>query len=243
VTETVTLPLLCLAVVGLASIRRGGLPSRGWTLLAVITVASVLALIRLHATGGYCSPRHALILALMIVPAAAAGLERLAEDAVGLALRSNLLSGGRGATVRSGLVAVAVVLLALVHIPEILTPVNEGMRGYRDAGRWLAGHSGDDSRVVDVTGWSQFYCGRPGYTFENLVAAPADPSARWVVVREAHLRGPWDYCQRLSALVEGLSPVEEFQGATRRRTTKVLVFDRRARLARAADHPSSSARR
>jgi hypothetical protein len=106
------------------------------------------------------------------------------------------------------------------------------MDGYRQAGYWLAAHLGDGGRVVDVTGWSQFYGLRDGYTFENLVAAPADPSARWVVVREAHLRGPWEYCGRLRALVDGLEPVEVFRSSARHRLTRVYLFDRQARLAR-----------
>ena len=87
--------------------------------------------------------------------------------------------------------------------------------------------------MVDVTGWSQFYGRRDGYTFENLVAAPADPSARWVVAREAHLKGPWEYCGRLRDLVDGLEPVEVFRGSVRRRPTKVYLFDRQPLIARA----------
>ena len=76
--------------------------------------------------------------------------------------------------------------------------------------------------MVDVTGWSQFYGRREGYTFENLVAAQGDPAARWVVAREAHLKGPWEYCGRLRALVDGLEPVAVFRArsaAARRRST------------------------
>jgi hypothetical protein len=95
---------------------------------------------------------------------------------------------------------------------------------------------------VDVTGWSQFYGDREaGYTFENLVAAPGDPDARWVVVREAHLKGPWEYCQRLRSLVDGLAPAAEFHGSARRRPTTVYVFDRRPTIARR--EPSGPTRR
>jgi hypothetical protein len=130
----------------------------------------------------------------------------------------------------------------MVNAGEALAPVGEGFDGYREAGRWLArkADEGDASRVVDVTGWAHFYGGRTGYTFENLVAAPADPDARWVVAREAHLKGPWEYCGRLRALVDGLTPVEVFRGAARRHVTKVYVFDRRPAVAgRGGPRPGS----
>jgi hypothetical protein len=231
-TEAVTPPLLALAVFGLVAARPSGPPARTWTLLAVIGAASALALVRLHATGGYCSPRHALIPALILIPAAAAGLCRLAERA----------SGGRK-RVAALAVAGAVAGLAAVWAPETLAPVNAGMGGYKEAGRWLADHAGAGSRVVDVTGWSQFYSRRPGYTFENLVAAPGDPAARWVVVREAHLTGPWEYCRRLSALVEGRTPVRVFLGSAGRRPTRVLVFDRQSPLALRTGAPGEAVRR
>jgi hypothetical protein len=224
VTEAVTMPLLPLALVGLLAVRPRGASARSWTLLAVIGLASALALVRLHATGGYCSPRHAMIPALVLIPAAASGLWHVAS------WLGRVAGDSRDRAARR-LLAGAVAGLAVVFAPESLAPVNAGLNGYRDAGRWLSAHVAPGSRVVDVTGWSQYYSRLPGYTFENLVAAPADPEARWVVARESHLVGPWEYCHRLRALVDGLAPVEVFPGASGRRPTCVLVFDRRARLA------------
>ena len=105
------------------------------------------------------------------------------------------------------------------------------MRGAA-AAKWLAAHSAEDSTIVDVTGWSQFYAERGGYSFANLEAAAADPSARWVVAREAHLKGPWLYCGRLRFLVDGLEPAKVFDGAAAGRPTRVYVFDRQERLSR-----------
>ena len=45
--------------------------------LGCIFAGSVLALVRLHATCGYCTPRHAMLLGLFLIPAAAAGLDWL----------------------------------------------------------------------------------------------------------------------------------------------------------------------
>jgi 4-amino-4-deoxy-L-arabinose transferase-like glycosyltransferase len=225
VTDAVTWPLIPLAVVGLwASVRRGG-EERAWKLVGVIGIASILALARLHATGGYCSPRHALILAVVLIPSSAAGLAWL----IGMTTARAAVP----ARLRSVAVGVAAACLGAWDLPATLAPVNEGLGGYRDAGRWLARRPGGDSKVIDVTGWSQFYGRQTGYTFEDLVAAPADPSARWVVAREAHLVGPWEYCRRLRDLVDGLEPVEVFAGSARhrKRATRVLVFDRSPRLA------------
>lgn len=240
VAEAVTFPLLALAAVGVLGLRRGAGAFRQWKILAVIWVASLLALVRLHATGGYCTPRHAMVLALLALPSAAAAL-KLGIDwaAAWLATRSRFPARPVGWAVGLGVVL-------LLNAAELFAPVGEGFDGYRDAGQWLARRAaaGEAGRVVDVTGWSQFYGGHEaGYTFENLVAAPADPDARWVVAREAHLKGPWEYCQRLRSLVDGLQPVEVFRGSARRRPTKVYVFDRRPLLARPDTPPTGAVRR
>ena len=118
-------------------------------------------------------------------------------------------------------------LLAL-NVPALVEPVNEGRGGYREAGAWLAEHLPPGARVVDVTGWSLFYGERPGYVFANLDSAPADPDLRWVVVREAHLRGPWGYCERLRGLVEGARPVARFPADPRHGASRVTVYQRPA---------------
>ena len=246
VTEAVSWPLVPLALIGLCGVRPHGPSARGWTLLAVIGAASVLALMRLHATGGYCSPRHALILALILIPAATAGLigtlDRLVDE---LARRGWLALGPACAGAKAAALSTALLGLAVVFAPQSLAPVNEGLQGYKEAGRWLsAGAGAGDGLVVDVTGWSQFYAQRPGgYTFENLAAASSDPGARWVVVREAHLIGPWTYCKQLDALVAGRAPVHVFAGKTGRHPTRVLVFDRQPPIAGRPEPLPGSVRR
>jgi 4-amino-4-deoxy-L-arabinose transferase-like glycosyltransferase len=244
VTDALTWPLVPLALIGLIGLRPRGPEARQWTLLAVIGGASMVALVRLHATGGYCSPRHALIPILILIPAAGAGLVGLIDRITGAASRRVWHASGPALVrLRAGALAAVLAGLAGVLAPEILAPVNEGLQGYKEAGRWLAARAGDDHReapIVDVTGWSQFYGGRTGgYTFENLAAASADPVARWVVVRESHLIGPWFYCKQLDTLVAGRAPVQVFVGATRHRPTRVFVFDRQAPLASRPHRPSS----
>ncbi len=239
VRDAVTIPLLPLSLLGLFFVYRpangsgpppalveGGGRRRQWLFVAIVAVASVLALLRLHATGGYCSPRHALILSLLLIPAAASGL-RQAIAVVGSFVTQRLPRSAR-AVVDPSLWILVVGGLACVLLPRTLAPVNEGLGGYKTAGLWLRERVAPGVRVVDVSGWALFYGRVDGYTFANLIQAPIDPAARWVVAREAHLRGPWPYCALLRGLVGDAEPTVVFHGANRRHATKVFVFDRQA---------------
>ena len=114
-----------------------------------------------------------------------------------------------------GLWALVLGGLACMLLPRTLAPVNEGLGGYKTAGLWLRDRVAPGVRVVDVSGWAIFYGRVDGYTFANLIHAPHDPAARWVVAREAHLRGPWPYCALLRGLVGDAEPVVVFHGANR----------------------------
>jgi hypothetical protein len=233
VRDAVSIPLFPMALVGLVLIPRptptaGANPAGGWgrvwLFVAIVAVASVLALVRLHATGGYCSPRHALILSLVLIPAAALGVQQTVA-AVGDVLVQHL-PGVVAAAIRPVLWTLVLGGLAFTLAPRTLAPLNEGLGAYRTAGRWLRAHAAPGSRVVDVSGWALFYGDLPGYTFRTLESAPGDPSVRWVVAREAHLRGPWLYCAQLRELIGAAPPAAVFHGANRRHATTVFVFDR-----------------
>ena len=77
VQGAVTSPLLVLAIVSLFA--PAGKPNRGRKVLflCLILIGWLLALVRLHATGGYCTPRHALIFGFPVIAAAAHGLNFL----------------------------------------------------------------------------------------------------------------------------------------------------------------------
>jgi hypothetical protein len=236
IRDALTVPLLVLALVGLAGHRAYRTQARAWVFLAIMGVASVLALVRLHATGGYCTPRHALILVLVLIPAAASGLRLTLGAAANLLSRRIHLASGRH--VRC--IALALVLAGLLYsyAPLTLTPLNQGLGAYRSAGLWLRTHAGAGTRVVDLNGWAIFYGRQQGYTFRNLNEAPGDPAARWVVARAAHVYGPWSYCALLRTLIGGAQPVAVFEGANRRHATTVLVYDRFGREPH--PYPSSS---
>src|SRR5262249_43252466 len=75
--ELVSTPLLPLLPLGLLF---GGAPAgrgRVRIFLGCIFAGSVLALVRLHATCGYVTSRHAMLLGLFLIPAAASGLDWL----------------------------------------------------------------------------------------------------------------------------------------------------------------------
>jgi len=110
--------------------------------------------------------------------------------------------------------------------PAIRRPINDEFAGYRHAARYVAAHVPPGTKVADVTGWTLYYAGRPGYTFADLILAPGDPDLRWVVAREAHLLGPWSYCGKLRELTGDLKPVATFPGQPGPGQAKVYVFKR-----------------
>jgi hypothetical protein len=224
VRDAVTVPLLPFVVVGLILAWPPGERSRSWLFVTIVLVASVLALIRLYATGGYCTARHAMVIAYLLIPAAASALHFLVnkvtipgrwvglEDtryAAGPAVWGLLLGG-----------------FGLLYAHQSLAPINESMAGYRDAGAWVKEHVPPGEKVADVTGLSLYYGDHPGYTFANIIDAPRDPSLRFVVVRQAHLEGPWPYCEQIRSIVGDLKPVATYPESRKPRQAKVLVFER-----------------
>ncbi len=238
IREAVTLPLVPLAVLGwIGSMRREGRSrARAWVFLGLIALAAFLALVRLHVTGGYCSPRHAMVLAFLMVPAAAAAIDRLLSALPIPSAWIGLKPGERMAAGPVVWVAAGVAFASFVSARQA-EPINFTKEGYKGAGAWVAAHVPPGAKVVDVTGLSLYYSGHPGYTFATLDQAPADPDLRWVVVRDNHLKGPWTYCKRLDALVGGLAPVAEFPEAAKPGQAHVYVFERAARTANAQVPP------
>jgi hypothetical protein len=234
VREAVTTPLLVLGIVGVfGAIRRTwATQGRLWLLMGIIATASIFALMRLHATGGYCSARHAMILALPLILAAGSALDRILTL---LPIPGRWFGLGPEEKFEAGpiLWIGAIVGFVALNFAAFSEPVNFSKAGYKDAGAWVAEHVPPGEKVVDVTGLTLFYSGHPGYTFANLIQAPQDPNLHWVVVRDNHLRGPWTYCKRLGSLVEGLNPVATFPADAKPGQARVYVFEKPARVAAA----------
>ena len=51
--------------------------ARMWLFFGVFLLASAVGLVRLHATGGYCTARHGMVPGMLLLLAAAHGLTRL----------------------------------------------------------------------------------------------------------------------------------------------------------------------
>jgi hypothetical protein len=237
----VSLPLLPLIAFGLWLSWPPGERSRLWLFIVVVEAAAFLGLMRLHATGGYCTPRHAMLAALPLFGAAALGLSTI----IGAIVIPGRWFGQPEATFRPGPIIWALAFAGIVMSqPEgLLSPVNDRFGSYRDAGVWLSTHAPEGSKVVDVTGWSQFYSGRPGYTFADLHEARPTGSARWIVARDAHLKGPWIYCDWLREIVAGREPVVSFPPKPIQGQAQVYVFDREMPTAQAAADTAAAARR
>jgi hypothetical protein len=224
IVEVISIPLLPLVVLGL--LTRRGLEGRARhrLFLGIMLLGALLALVRLHATSGYCTPRHAMLLGCLLIPMAAAGLDWLLGR---IALRFGRPGAADSPTWRLGVLALAAAVFLAWTAPDLLRPLNDEAIGYRLAGLWLAdrAHAAADAKVVDAPGWSLFYGQRDGYTFANLADSVADPQVRFVVVRDAHLLGPWGYCQLFRDLVRDRLPVAAFPDHPSKTQSHVYVFD------------------
>lgn len=226
VRDDVTVPLLIFVPFGFWICRPFADRARVWLFLSIMIVAAMLALVRLHATGGYCTPRHAMLIGEVLILASAAGISRLVER---LTIPGRWFGFGEE-TLRPGPAIWGVIVLAYVglNIHTLQAPINVELGGYRPAAQWLAEHSTKAEHVVDLTGWAQFYAERDGYAFANLHDVAREPNVRFVIARESHVKGPWPYCARLRELIGDRKPVETFPKVPTRGVAQVYVFDRLA---------------
>ncbi len=241
VATATTFPLLLLAPVGIAVSCSGPARRRSWLFLGVMLGLCALAMIRVHAVAGYCTPRHAVIIAWVLILAGGAGLERSASFLVRAASR---LLRDRWTTERLNLASKPIALGAclLAWGPAIAAPIDSGFAGYRQAGEWLGRAATAGEHVIDPKGLSLFYAGEPGYTFATLTDGSHDPAVRWVVLHDALLSGPWDYCTLLRGLVDDRRPAQVFPTKHLRGTAQVYVFDLSRPGDRTAGSPVSRAR-
>jgi len=225
VQGAVTTPLLIMAGLGLLLRSPDHDPgrARGRWFVGIICVAWALALVRLYATGGYCTPRHALILALPLIAAAARAVVRLSEIAA--ARLAGDATEGRRRLVQATACAGCLAFCGSLWGASTLAPVNESYAGYRQAGDWLEAHTAPDARVFDLKGWALFYGQRPGYSFGDLGRAPGEAGLSWVVAHDAFLIGPWSYCQSIRDLVGDRTPIRSFPETRRKGMSQVHIFE------------------
>ena len=223
VRDSVTIPLLPLALLGFILSWPPGKRARPWVFFSILMLGWTFALVRLHATGGYCTPRHAMILAYGLTASAAFGLERLITS---IAIPGRWIGQADG-RYKLGPIAWVAALVGLVfwYKPELEAPINDQFVGYRYAGGYIEENVPPDAKVVDLTGWSLFYGKRTGYTFANLIEAMGDRDLSRVVVRDAHLKGNWEYCKQLKLLIGDRKPVVTFPERPEGKQSLVFIYD------------------
>jgi hypothetical protein len=224
VVGATSLPLLVLALMGASSIWSSPIGRRFGVLLATIVLLCTLAMVRLHAMSGYCTPRHAMVVSWILIPASAVGLRRLSA-AIGQTLKRIV---GQLTSTRTLETAIRCLILAccvLRWAPAAIAKIDPGLGGYRQAGDWLAAAAQAGEALIDPKGFSIFYADKPGYSFATLGQGLHDPSVRWVVAHEALVYGPWDYSNAIRALVGNRRPIRIFPAKAARGVSKVYVYD------------------
>jgi 4-amino-4-deoxy-L-arabinose transferase-like glycosyltransferase len=223
----VALPLLPFALVGLTLAVRARSNVRAWLLLGIVLAASAAALVRLHATGGYLSARHALVPGTILTLAAARGLTWLTGK---VSIRGRWL-GLPHEQLRPG-PAVWAVLIALLLVKPYLDALGPFLPGpfsvYHSTGQWLAQNTAADEQVLDLTDWSLFFSQRDGYHFADAYKAPADPATRWIVVRKPQFEDDWHCSELLRELIGGRETVALFPQQAGRNQMQIRVYDRRS---------------
>lgn len=232
IRQAASVPGLALALAGiLMTPIATAAAARRAILIGLILSLSALALTRLHATQGYCAPRHTLVPAQILLLAAGQGLYLLI--ARGGDWASRRLPAGFAMTAQPGPVPyLAVALLwGIAHAEAFSEPIGHGALGYRMAGDFLAERLAPDEPLIDLSGWASFYADRPGYGFARLHEITPENPSRFLVLRKAHLMGPWDYCERMRALARDAELVAQFPSGERSRTSEVRVYERRTSVA------------
>jgi Dolichyl-phosphate-mannose-protein mannosyltransferase len=233
VAGAVTLPLLPFALLGLflAVQREGG--SRVALLIGIVLCATAVALVRLHATGGYVTVRNALVPGMVLTLAAGAGLDWLTSK---VSIPGRWLGLVHDRFRLSPAVWTALIAL-LVIVPNVwsLGPVHPGpFSVYYTTGDWLAANTRPEEKVLDLTDWSLFFGRRGGYQFADLYQAPADPTMRWIVVRTPDARGEWHYSKVVGDLLRGRDAVARVPARAGPGETQISIYDRQGPVPLAA---------
>lgn len=240
VGANVPLALLAAAVLGIFAARDGSIPARTWLFLGIVFSASILALVRLYATAGYCSPRNALVPGLLLMVAAAKGLDWLMKT---VSFDGRLL-GLPGERIRPGAAVWALAIVPFILLPRIGQPVVSTpgpFNVYWDAGIWLSSDEGQAGKPLDLTDWSLYFSRREGLNFADLPLAAGDPDVRWVVASASQVDEPSTYAATLHALIGDRPPVVAIPGDPKPGQTQIRVYERVAPVVQTAEQPDAAA--
>jgi 4-amino-4-deoxy-L-arabinose transferase-like glycosyltransferase len=236
----VTPPVFLFALLGLVLAGTNKSRIRAWLFLTIVLAASAFGLVRLHATGGYCTIRHGLVPGLLLTIAAAHGVTWL----MGKVSIPGRWLGLACQRLRPGPAVWSALILFFVVIPNFrsLGPLNAGpFSVYRETGRWLARNTHDNGMVLDLTDWSLYFSDRPGYIFANVYEAPLNPDTRWIVVRKPHVDGHWHYSQVLRDLIADRQPVALVPPDAGPNRVQIRIYDLHSAAKETAAKPNPQA--
>jgi hypothetical protein len=234
----VTLPLLPFSLIGLMPGVRPRGRVRAWSFLAIVLGVSAVALVRLHATGGYLAPRHAVVPGMILTICAGGGVAWLTSK---VSIPGRWL-GLAHEQLRPG-PAVWALFVALLVINPYLGTMGPTLPGpfsvYHSTGEWLAQNTTTDEAVLDLTDWSLYFSRRSGYPSADAYKAPLDPRTRWIVVREPGAEDDWHYQHVVHELIGDRDAVAVFPPRAESRQLRIRVYDRKtpARLAATLAEP------
>ena len=190
----------------------------------MILLGSAVGLVRLHATGGYCTLRHALVPAMILILGAGHGLtwllNRISIPGTWFGLAQHRL--------RPGPVVWAAVLALLIVPPWSSVLGHSGHTPfdvYYETGEWLSANTRTADEVLDLTDWSLFFSQRPGYRFADVYEALDDAHMRWVVLRKPQLEGHWLYSKAVRQRVADRHPVMVIPADPRPGEIQLRIYD------------------
>jgi hypothetical protein len=238
VARATTVPVLILAPLGILAGCSTPFGRRMWLYLGIMLGLCAFALVRVHVMAGYCTPRHAMVLAWILTIAGGAGLAHLATLVSRVVVRMKA-GGWVAARAEAALLAFSLAVVVITSAPALTAPIDSGFAGYREAGEWLGAKMTPTEHIIDPKGLALFYANETGYTFARLTDGGRDKSVRWLVAHDALLHGPWSYCEFLRELVGDRRPEQTFPRHASRGASRVYVFDISKPSSQAAAAPAA----
>jgi hypothetical protein len=225
IRASVPAPLFAFAVLGLWTMPRSHARARILLFFSIVIVVAGFGLVRLHATSGYCSVRHGIVLSLLFTMTAAHGvawlLDNVSMSGKWLGFAQERLSPGP---------AVWAVVIALLIAPPKLWRTGSLIPGpfhaYRDAADWLVQNGNAGEKSLDVTDWCLYFGNLPGYRYAESAAAPADPSLRWVIAHAAGLEDHWNEQSVVGQLVGRREPATMIPKSAEPGRIQIWIYDR-----------------
>jgi hypothetical protein len=221
----VTPTLVPFALLGLFVLVRREACARAVLFVVLVLAASAVALVRLHATGGYCTTRHGLVPGMLLIVIAAGGLAFLTAKLTGPGRWFGIAPPRIGFPSPLDSLLIAVLILSTAGRGTVFQ--NAGpFAVYHDTAAWLARNTGAGEKILDMTDWSLYLSRRVGYHFADVYKAPADPATRWIVVREPHTEGHWPYSNVLRDLIGGREPAAVIPACAAPGQLQIRIYDR-----------------